>query len=132
MKWQIIILTILMISLVSAECTDSDGGKNKYDLGSVMENEITYTDECQDNDIKEYFCSMENAASYSILPCVNGCKDGSCQLANKAPVQAAPETNSFPNLKIYLAIIVGIIIIVLYIYLFKMKPKFKKRKYEEY
>jgi hypothetical protein len=131
MKWQIIILGLLLISLVNAECIDSDNGKNKYDAGQVIDDTGTYYDGCQDNDIKEYFCSVEGLAAYAILPCLNGCKDNACQIANRIP-KAAPEVDSYPNLKYYFYAIAAIIIIGLYIYYFKIKRKFKRRKYEEY
>ena len=138
MKWiLLIILLILTTTSVIAECADSDGGKNKYEFGTVIEDENIYEDKCSDSNIKEYFCGVDGTASYTVLPCVNGCENNQCKLANEQPKLTAPETTS--NYKLYFYSILGILIIIGYIYLFKIrnkKPKngFIKRKHnlEEY
>ena len=138
MKWiSIIILLLFSFNLVLAECSDSDNGKNKYDFGTVTEGENIYEDKCSDNNIKEYFCSMDGIAAYTVLPCVNGCKDGECQIANEQPIYSAPEIST--NYKLYFYGLIGILIIAGYIYLFKIRKKksskgFLRRKHnlEEY
>ncbi len=126
MKFQTLFLFLLLIPFSLAVCEDTDNGKDKYEFGQVTDNDEIYKDECTDDNIKEYFCSIDGLATYSILPCVNGCEDGACQLANEKPIQMAPEEDSYPNLNFYLYAIVAIIIIGLYIYFFKIK---KKRNY---
>ena len=121
------IMFLLLMGLVSAACTDSDGGKNKYEWGSVTDNVNIYEDICDGENIKEYFCSVDDVASYTTLQCVNGCKDAACQLENKIPKAQAPEEESTTNTQIYLYAIAIVIIVGLYIYWFKLKPKKKKR-----
>jgi len=117
------LLLLLLFIPFSIACEDTDTGKNKYELGQVTDGKEIYVDECVDNNIKEYFCSVEGIATYSILPCVNGCKDGVCQLANEQPKQQAPIIDKFPNINIYLSLIIALIIIGLYIYFFKFRKK---------
>ena len=123
MKYPIFILILLLIPFSLAICEDTDSGKDKYEYGLVTDNEEIYKDTCTDDNIKEYFCSMDDIATYSILPCVNGCEDGACQLANEQPIQMAPEEDNYPNLELYLYIIALVVIIGLYIYFFKIKRK---------
>lgn len=126
MKYSTLLVILLLLPFSLALCKDTDTGKDKYEFGQVTENGKTYSDDCTDDNIKEYFCSIEGIATYSILPCVNGCEDGVCQLANEQPIQQAPIIDKYPNLNLYLYLIITIIIIGLYIYFFKIK---KKRKY---
>jgi len=123
MKFQVFILLLLLIPFSLAICEDTDSGKDKYEFGITTESDKSYEDTCTDNNIKEYFCSIDGIATYSILPCVNGCEDGVCQLANDEPIQMAPEEDNYPNLRLYLYIIALVIIIGLYIYFFKIKKK---------
>ena len=121
--WMMVLL--LSVGMVSAECFDSDEGKNKYEFGGVTENGKTYQDTCEGQDIKEYFCSVEGVASYTILPCVNGCGNGACQLANEEPVRAAPEEGE-GNVKVYFYGGAIVIILLLYIYWFKWRRRRKR------
>lgn len=123
MKYLTLLVILLLIPFSLAVCEDTDTGKDKYEYGQVTDSGKTYTDECTDNNIKEYFCSIDGIATYSILPCVNGCKDGTCQLANEQPIQQAPVIDAYPNLNLYLYLIVALIIIGLYIYFFKIRKK---------
>lgn len=128
MKYSLLILIlILSLSLVSAQCIDSDAGKNKYEPGTVTEEEDSFTDECEEENIKEYFCTVEGIPSYTILPCVNGCLDGACQLANQQPKSFAPEEEEDSNLKLYFYGFIILLTVGIYIYLFKWKKK--KRSY---
>lgn len=120
------ILIILLAGVVAAECTDTDGGKNKYEAGTVTDVQASYSDTCSDQDIKEYFCSVEGIASYTILPCVNGCEENQCLLSNDTPVAAAPEEESTSNVKFYFYGIIILIMLGVYIYLTKFRSK-KKR-----
>lgn len=123
----LLFMLILSISLVSAQCIDTDGGKNKYESGSVTDQKESYADICEQENIKEYFCTIEGIASYTILPCVNGCTNAACLLANEQPKAQAPEQKESSNIQLYLYGIIIIGIIALYIYLFKWKKK--KRSY---
>ncbi len=124
MKYIVPVLMILLtMTVVAAECSDSDGGKNKYEFGGVTANGETFQDECDDQNIIEYFCSMDQVASYTLLPCVNGCTSGACQVANEAPRAQAPETEDGSNTKLYLYGIVVLIIVGLYVYWFKLKKR---------
>ncbi|MBI5797296.1 hypothetical protein HZA98_00140 [Candidatus Woesearchaeota archaeon] len=120
-------ILLLLVSFVSAQCLDSDDGKNKYESGTVKDRDQSYTDACQAADIKEYFCSVDDTAAYTILPCVNGCKEGACQLANQVPKAQAPSLSTTSNTNLYLYGAVAFILIGLYIYLFKIRPRKKKR-----
>ena len=119
----VILFTVLLLGTVTAACTDSDEGKNKYSVGTVNAADASYTDECDDENIKEYFCSMDQVASYTILPCVNGCAEGQCLLANKQPRAQAPAISDESNMKIYMYAAVLLILIGLYVYLFKIRNK---------
>jgi len=121
----ILFFILFSISLVSALCTDSDGGKNKYEFGSVIENDETFEDECNGESINEYFCSIEDSASYTTLPCVNGCENGECLLANQVPKSPAPEEIESSPYKIYFYGFIIIILVGLYVYWFRFH---KKRK----
>jgi len=122
----LVITTLLLLGTVSAECFDSDGGKNKYEFGGVTENAETFQDACEEQNIREYFCSVEGVASYTILPCVNGCAEGACQLANEVPRSLAPEEEGTTNTMTYLYIVLILIIVGLYAYWFKIRKKKKK------
>ena len=120
----LLLLLILSLSLVSAECFDSDEGKNKYEFGGVTYNQETYQDECEnENTIKEYFCSVDEVASYTTLPCINGCSDGKCLVSSEAPISLAPEEESSSNLTYYFYGFVILVIIGLYWYWFKLRRK---------
>lgn len=126
MKPILIFLALLLLtSFVAATCTDSDGGKNKYEFGTVTEQEETFQDSCEGENIKEYFCSVEGVASYTTLPCVNGCIDNACQLANQQPKSFAPEQEESNTVKYYFYGFIILLTIGLYIYLFKWKKKKK-------
>ena len=119
-----LIIIILLSGFVTAECFDSDNGKNKYDFGGVTSNGETYQDSCEEDNIKEYYCSIDDVASYTILPCVNGCEEGICQIANEVPksyaAEAEEETN---NTRLYLYGFFIVLIIALYIYFFKWRRR---------
>ena len=118
-------MTILFLGIVSAECTDSDGGKNKYEPGTVTDREDNFQDQCDNENVQEYFCSVEGIASYTTLPCVNGCLDDACQLANELPKSSAPEETDNRTFKLYFYVAIILVILSLYIYWFKLKKKKK-------
>lgn len=121
-----IILFFTLMSIVTAACTDSDGGKNKYELGTVTDDAKTYEDKCDSENINEYFCSTDGNAMVTVLPCVNDCEDGECQVLNQPPVSRAPAEDNISSTDLYLYGIAILIIIGLYIYWFKVKPKRKR------
>ena len=128
MKYIIFIITLILLTTsVSAQCIDSDGGKNKYESGIVTEQEESFQDTCDGENMKEYFCNVEGTASYTTLPCVNGCLEAACQLANEQPKASAPEEEEDNTFKYYFYGVIILIIIALYIYVFKWKKK--KRRY---
>ncbi len=127
MKYILFILSlILLTTFVAAQCSDSDGGKDKYEWGTVTEQEESFEDACEGENIKEYFCSVEGIASYTTLPCVNGCLNGACELANEQPKSFAPEEEgNNSNLKMYFYGFIILLTIGIYVYLFKWKKKKK-------
>ena len=119
-----LIILVLLSGLVTAECFDSDNGKNKYEFGGVTSNGETYQDTCEGENIKEYYCSVDEVASYTVLPCINGCEEGICQIANEAPKSYAAEgEEETSNTKYYLYGFFIILIIGIYIYSFKWKRR---------
>ena len=125
--WKAILVTLILLTgLVSAECFDSDDGKNKYEFGGVTDNSETYQDECDGDNIIEYFCSVDGVASFSTLQCVNGCEDGECIVANQAPVFQSPEGEENDYTLYYYGAAI-IIILGLYIYWFNIRPRKKRR-----
>ncbi|MFH0926971.1 MAG: hypothetical protein V1822_00125 [Candidatus Micrarchaeota archaeon] len=57
-------------------CTDSDGGKNYYTLGTVSRAGQTYTDACIGTlSLREYYCSGTNVANETK---VCSCSKGKC------------------------------------------------------
>ena len=78
------------MNLISAECTDSDGGKNYYVAGTNnLSSGFVNSDSCSGSQVLEYYCS-NNPGSVSSLStfsnelynCPNGCKDGACIVLN--------------------------------------------------
>jgi hypothetical protein len=124
MKYLILLFILLLsFSIVSAECIDSDSGKNKYEYGGVTHNGETNQDKCDKENIVEYFCTADDIASFTLLPCVNGCEEGACLLGNDQP-RLAPEvekTSSSAKFYVYGAVI--LLIIGLYFYWLKFKKK---------
>ncbi len=127
MKYIFFIITIILFTTsVAAQCSDSDGGKNKYESGIVADQEKSFEDTCEGENIKEYFCSIEGIASYTTLPCVNSCLEGACQLANDQPKALAPAEEGSSNLKVYFYGFIILLTIGVYVYLFKWKKNKKK------
>jgi hypothetical protein len=119
----ILLLIVFSLGLVSAACSDSDGGKNKYEFGGVTYNGETYSDTCVDNNIKEYFCSADQVASFTTLECINGCEEGSCILTSTTPVSFAPEDEEETSYRTQLLIFFIVLLIGLFAYWFKIKRK---------
>jgi thiol-disulfide isomerase/thioredoxin len=63
----------------SDTCTDSDGGKNYYEKGTV-EMGVTVTDTCSGNTLSEGYCKGKGGGYPAIQGCIcpNGCEDGAC------------------------------------------------------
>jgi len=112
------------MGVVIAECSDSDSGKNKYEFGGVTSNGETFQDKCDGENIQEYFCSVDNIASYTLLPCIDGCEDGVCTVANNAPKALAPNQDSNNSkLQYYFYGFIVLLILAMYVYWFKLRKK---------
>jgi len=86
MKTKIILslfLVFILASFVSAECTDSDGGKNQYIRGNVNNG---YTDTCVGSvspttgwnmAVNEYYCENDSV-KWEDIKCEGRCFDGAC------------------------------------------------------
>lgn len=73
----------MFLGVVSAQCTDTDGGKN-YDVASsvVVGNSLSW-DSCTDNlTLQEQFCENDQKQSES-YQCPNGCFAGRCLAQNE-------------------------------------------------
>ena len=61
------IFLIIGMNLISAECTDSDGGKNYYVAGTNnLSSGFVNSDSCSGSQVLEYYCS-NNPGSVSSL-----------------------------------------------------------------
>jgi hypothetical protein len=94
--WGVITICILLIGIlgvVSAQCTDSDGGINPYVKGQIVgpigpgegSNGWDYCYNGEGTSISttgkyllEWSCTSDGAANWTIYQCPNGCKDGAC------------------------------------------------------
>ena len=66
-------------------CTDSDGGKNYFELGVVSYNNNNFTDSCPDfSTLEEYYCKSNGVMGWEHYTCPNGsvCLHGACSLSN--------------------------------------------------
>ena len=69
--------------IIGEECTDTDGGINYYEKGTVYAKpyeEVGLTDYCQGiggNEVTEYYCEDGTWVQEMYL-CPNGCEDGAC------------------------------------------------------
>ncbi len=64
----------------TAVCTDSDGGRDTFSMGSVSVGSIVRSDSCVDaSTVKEYYCE-EGILGVSDIPCGSGyvCTNGAC------------------------------------------------------
>lgn len=76
-------------------CSDSDGGKNYEEKGTVIGIERRtdgslviqsdgtpdigeFTDECVEGNLFEFYCKEDNGVSGNTYTCLNGCEDGAC------------------------------------------------------
>ena len=74
-------ITINCIGPTDYKCTDSDGGKNYYVKGSIIDAlGFTYSDMCMANNILlEHYCENNNATDeYYTCPNDYICQDGAC------------------------------------------------------
>jgi cysteine-rich repeat protein len=79
-KINLLILVVLLISVgtaFGAVCTDTDGGKNYNVKGTAKSScsSQTYTDTCNGNYLKEYYCSggyVTHVSNYCSYKCQNG------------------------------------------------------------
>jgi hypothetical protein len=59
-------------------CEDSDGGKNSFEKGTVIYENRSFEDVCEDfNYVQEWYCLDEKPNDRSI-ECENGCEQGAC------------------------------------------------------
>lgn len=93
-----IVLLVLMVSLVAlignpsltghasrttGSCSDSDGGKNRYEKGVVTieerDGQKSYEDYCISQDrVLEYHCTTPTRMRGISELCIRGCTDGAC------------------------------------------------------
>jgi cysteine-rich repeat protein len=68
--------------LVSAVCTDTDGGQNYYVSGYVIYKGINYPDICSDSQLSERYCYINSNGKLVIgteaYHCLEGCQDSAC------------------------------------------------------
>jgi hypothetical protein len=73
-------------SSVAAKCTDSDGGLNPYEKGTVKYKGKSYIDFCWENgtnvtasnySVAEFYC-WNNQANRTLIYCPDGCSNGAC------------------------------------------------------
>ena len=89
--WFSLFIVLIGISFVSAECSDSDGGKDYYVKGiliSELEGFLGEEDYCIDEEgfkyvsegsrVGEWYCQDINDGATTSYDCPNGCKDGAC------------------------------------------------------
>jgi hypothetical protein len=65
---------------VEAACSDTDGGSDQYQKGTVTKGELTETDECYGTTkVTEYYCD-DKAIKSSLITCGSGyeCENGAC------------------------------------------------------
>ncbi len=80
----ILILVIFSSGCQRAPCTDSDGGINYYQQGTVAVNNQLYTDYCINNEIlDEYYCINDTLGNMT-YNCPNICRNGTC--VNMTPI----------------------------------------------
>lgn len=74
----VLIFAVMLVG-VSAECVDSDNGKNYFEKGTTFEltDSYAYKDSCNGNVLTEYFCSSGSRGSVT-YNCPNGCSNGVC------------------------------------------------------
>ncbi|MHA2066115.1 MAG: Kazal-type serine protease inhibitor domain-containing protein [Candidatus Thorarchaeota archaeon] len=89
---------------VDIKCSDSDGGKDKFEKGTVKEGKSSKTDSCSDADtVKEYFCSGSLVKSEEIscgtgFDCVSGkCVESKCVDSDNGKDQFTKGTTTYDN-----------------------------------
>jgi hypothetical protein len=89
-SWKLIDESDNYFSIVSppTTCTDSDGGRNYYTKGTVIDSDTgkSFADYClSDSTLREYFCLSPSlvfpggSVAQEDYTCPYGCKDGACQ-----------------------------------------------------
>ncbi|MCD6557780.1 MAG: hypothetical protein J7K31_01960, partial [Candidatus Aenigmarchaeota archaeon] len=75
----------LIVTPAPRVCTDSDGGKNYYVKGTVIDKYGNkFTDHCKrdlatnTSEVVEYYCLDNQEVGAVVRNCPNGCKDGAC------------------------------------------------------
>jgi len=77
--------------LVSATCTDSDGGLNYEEKGKVVSKQGAITNQIEDLckvnglDLDEFYCDSNNLIQESVYRCPLGCSDGACKTELSKP-----------------------------------------------
>ncbi|MEK6859629.1 MAG: hypothetical protein AABX54_02330 [Nanoarchaeota archaeon] len=77
------VCTFTNCQIIDTQCTDSDGGKNKYVKGKMCLGNECKEDACKlgdnkENYVIEQYCYNENNPSDMYMHCPNGCSDGAC------------------------------------------------------
>ncbi len=69
----------------SADCYDSDGGKDYYIYGETSDANSGGGDICNGNNLVEHYCSQWGH-EYETYTCPDGCEDGACLTVSEWPV----------------------------------------------
>ena len=70
---------ITMKAISGARCTESDGGRDYYNVGELfIDSNPMYIDWCKDSSTLEEFYCQESAALSEIYSCPDGCSNGAC------------------------------------------------------
>ncbi|MFH1521192.1 MAG: hypothetical protein ABID61_06105 [Candidatus Micrarchaeota archaeon] len=60
-------------------CNDTDGGKDYYEKGTVINSTATGTDYCRGIILTERYCKTDKSIGLDTHVCPNGCTDGRCK-----------------------------------------------------
>ena len=116
-------------------CTETDGGYDYYNAGTVLANSASYPDVCASlSSVKEYVC-LNGKVEHKIWECVNGCDDGACLRASQSeddeilPVRPdSTDEQGTGKTTIVWAFIVFILLVLISIFLLLIFNKIKKKK----
>ncbi|MBL7100934.1 MAG: LPXTG cell wall anchor domain-containing protein [Nanoarchaeota archaeon] len=149
-----VLITLMLITSVSAECVDTDDGKNfgvkgvtTYTKDGRVISEVV--DSCLDETrLEEYFCEPDGKSTATRYDCLEGCEDGIC--IEEKPIEevveepevviseepeeeiiiAEPEVEPTQTNNIWVSIVILALIIAAVIF-WKKKKKPKKDKEEK-
>lgn len=66
--------------VVEPSCSDSDGGKDYYNIGTVTKGTESYKDSCKGNVLTEYYCDGKTVKSEKVDCGSNICDKGICRV----------------------------------------------------